>query len=86
MGMTSEDENGVAPAKKRTIIVANSLSLASALSHNECDGGHRHVELVNGRAKACEKYPDKFCEVVLSAMRDDLGANMNLDRISTDSC
>ena len=75
----------MAPAKKRTNIVTNSHSLASALSQHQCDGRHRHIELVNGRGEACEKYPGKFCEVVWSAMRDDLGANMNLVRTSTGS-
>ena len=34
---------------------------------------------MNGRAKACEKYPSKFCKVDLNAMRKDLGALMSLD-------
>ena len=85
LGMRSEDENGVALAKKRTTIVANLLSLVSALSQHQCNGEHRHVTLINGRAKACEEYPDKFCEVVLSAMREDLGAVMSLVGTSTGS-
>ena len=28
----------------------------------------------NGRAKACEKYPDKFCRVVLEAFKSELAA------------
>ena len=59
--------------------------MVAALGQHQCDGTHRHVTLENRRAKAWEKYPDKVFEVVLRAMRDDFGANINLVKASTDS-
>ena len=35
---------------------------------------------MNGRAKACEEYPSKFCKIVLNAMRKDLSAIMSVGR------
>ena len=61
LGMEAEDEDGMAPAKKRTSIVTNSPSLIRVLNKQQRNGEHRHVALMNGRAKACEEYPSKFC-------------------------
>ena len=80
LGMEAEDEDGVAPAKKRTSIVTKSPSLVRVLSKQQRNGEHRHVALMNGRAKACEEYPSKFCKIVLNAMRKDLSAIMSVRR------
>ena len=54
-GMVSEDERGIAPAKKRTGIVTNSATLARTLVTLQCDGKHRHAPLVGGRAGPCPR-------------------------------
>ena len=70
----SSDDQGEAPARKRTKVATNSKAIAAALERYQCDGLHRHVTLENGRAKACEKYPDKFCRVVLEAFKAEMAA------------
>ena len=57
LGMKGEDAEGTAPAKKTTGILTNARIIAEVLSQCRCDGKHRHVHLVNGRAKPCEVYP-----------------------------
>ena len=69
LGMRSKDASGSAPAKKRTSVMTNSPELADAFAQFQCDSSHRHVVLEGGRAKACQEYPDEFCEVVLRAIQ-----------------
>ena len=69
LGMTSKDKFGASPAKKRTSVVTNSEELAKTLGQHQCDSLRRHVTLEGGRPKACEKYPDMFCEKVLKAVQ-----------------
>ena len=33
---------------------------------------HRHITLVNGRAKAAEVYPDKLCEQIVIGLIDQM--------------
>ena len=73
LGMRSKDASGSAPAKKRTGVMTNSPELADTLAKFQCDSTHRHVVLEGGRPKACEEYPDEFCEVVLRAIQKGLG-------------
>ena len=57
-GMNSRDHDGDGPVKKPTGFLSNSEFLRNQLSR-KCLGGHRHVALLGGRAKACQVYPDK---------------------------
>ena len=50
-GFTSEDELGRAPAKKPTSLLTNSVEVYRTMGVN-CKGGHRHVQLLAGRAAA----------------------------------
>ena len=63
-GMTSEDEQGKGKVRKRTRIVSNSMALLEELSKHQCTGDHRHVHLMAGRAQACQRYPEEFCDLV----------------------
>ena len=75
LGMRSKDASSSAPAKKRTGVMTNSPELADTLAKFEGESTHRHVVLEGGRLKACEEYPDEFCEVVLGAIQKGFGAN-----------
>ena len=70
-GMMPWDILGQAPAKKRTGIATNSKALATTLANLQCDGSHRHVILMGGKAKQCEKYPEDFCRLVCSTIMDE---------------
>ena len=75
MGMKSSDEEGEAPARKRTGALTNSKAIAEMLRQAQCEGSHRHVKLIGGKAKACEEYPEEFCEKVCkAAMKEKMDA------------
>ena len=63
-GMEAADKFGPGSARKRTRIVTNSTALLKGLAKFQCNRGHRHVPLLAGRAAACQKYPDEFCDFV----------------------
>ena len=53
-------DGGRASAKKRTSVMTNSRHLAEILRQAQCDGSHKHEQLVGGKAKQCEVYPEKL--------------------------
>ena len=57
-GMTSKDGEEVGCVNKPTGFLTKSIHLKDQLQKT-CTGGHRHVKLVGGRAKACQIYPQK---------------------------
>ena len=59
--LVSEDQEGVAPARKTTRIAAN-LWGAERLSSTRCNRAHRHEQLVGGKAKKAQEYPGGFCQ------------------------
>ena len=67
LGMVGEDDLGIAPAKKTTGIMTNGKVIAEVISQHRCDGLHRHVHLVHGKAKACEIYPEPFRRTLCQA-------------------
>ena len=62
-GMTSRDKEGEGFAKKPTRFLTNSVELAKTLD-KQCPGNHRHVQLMEGRAKAAAIYPQGLCKAV----------------------
>ena len=75
--MTSTDKQGTAPAKKPTRFMTNSLEVYKVLN-KKCDGKcPRHVQLMEGRAKAAAVYPKRLCRAILQGtirqMRVDRG-------------
>eukprot|EP00974_Lingulodinium_polyedra_P076611 7415301-Lingulodinium_polyedra.AAC.1 len=73
-GMTSEDEKGTGLVKKPTGIITNSAALAKELATKKCRGDHRHVQLMGGRAAACQRYPDSFRKLVVRTVMQEKGA------------
>ena len=66
-GLMSKDELGEAPAKKPTSLLTNSVEVDRTMSR-KCRGGHRHVHLLAGRARAVAHYPAKFCKALCKGM------------------
>ena len=66
-GMMSEDSEGPGLVRKTTRILTNADEIVGTTMHR-CRGGHRHVPLVNGRAKACAEYPLQLCEAFLKGL------------------
>ena len=59
-------------ARKRTTVLTNSPSIQLLLKEAKCRREHGHTHLLNGTAKACEIYPDKFCRLVCEGVKRDL--------------
>ena len=68
-GMTSTDERGKGRVKKPTRLLTNSQCIARRLQRR-CSGTHRHVHLVNGRAKACQTYPAGLCKAICEGIEE----------------
>ena len=60
------------PARKSTRILTN-LPSAMATLGRRCSHDHRHVQLVNGRALAAQRYPRGLCKAFVQALRVELG-------------
>ena len=79
-GMTSTDEMGTAPVKKATRIISTSDEVLKQVNRqcaNERGGPrHRHVPLVQGRARAAQVYPrllgERLCEGIAAQKRLDM--------------
>ena len=67
-GLTSKDEQGEAPAKKPTSLLTNSVQVHRTMGM-KCRGGHRHVHLMAGRARAAAHSPATFCRALCKGMR-----------------
>ena len=66
-GMTAEDAEGEGLVRKSTHILTNVEAIAEVLSVR-CEGGHRHVHLRSGKAKAAQIYPVKMCEAIFKGL------------------
>ena len=72
-GMRSTDALGEGPVQKPTRFMTNSLHIAHELER-KCDGSHRHVALLGGRASAAQVYPKALCMAICRGMRKHLDA------------
>ena len=74
-GMKSHDTDGEAPAKKRTKFMSNcheiikrvSAQCTNKTAENDSDK-HRHIQLMGGKAKACQVYPRMFKKAVCEGL------------------
>ena len=74
-GMKSSDEQGEAPAQKRTKLMSSCHEIIKRVSA-QCTNKtaehdhdkHRHVQLIGGRAKACQVYPRMFSRAVCEGL------------------
>ena len=67
--MKQEDELGTAFIRKPTKFMTNSQCIANKLEQR-CPGNHRHIQLINGRAKAAEVYPEGLVKQILQGLWD----------------
>ena len=79
-GMTSKDDQGFGPVLKPTKFMGNSECIMKRLQ-KRCDRKHRHVQLVNGRAKKAQEYPKDLCIQVCKGLKEqDVCNDMPHDR------
>ena len=73
-GMTSQDEHGKGLVYKPTSFATNSPHVATCLNRkcsNTCGyQKHRHVHLINGRAKLAQVYPSELCRAMCQGIYD----------------
>ena len=50
----------------------------------QCLGGHRHVQLMGGRAKACQVYPENLVRAILKGIRLELAHSGMLSMVYGD--
>ena len=94
-GMTAKDEQGEALVQKATRIMSSSDEIIQevTLQCSNRGGGqiHRHVHLIQGRAKYAQVYPrlfgERLCEGIVAQKRlDSLGVQsrplMSVDQMS----
>ena len=72
-GLSIEDKDGEALARKRTRLMSNSPEILKRLdkgcSNDQVQDArekHRHADTIGGRAKGCQVYPKEFCRAVCS--------------------
>ena len=70
-GMVQVDDEGPGMIKKPTKFMTNCGKIAQALARR-CEGGHRHISLIGGRAKAAQVYPKELCRTVCKALQAQL--------------
>ena len=73
-GKTPVDVAGnVGPARKATGFMTNHEYIAEAVDRR-CSGGRDNIQLLNSRAKACEKYLPRLVAAILRALRQSMRA------------
>ena len=65
---------GIGLNKKPTGLLTNSPYVAEEMGRL-CDGGHQHVNLMEGRAKKAEEYPKAFCQAMVKGIKRQLRAD-----------
>ena len=89
-GMRARDLYGEAPVMKPTRYLTSSRSIQEKLCRR-CEGGHRHVQLVSGRAAKAAVYPQELVDAILDGMEVetmgslynlmDVGKTLNIDGV-----
>lgn len=63
-GMHEMGKDGLEFVKKPTTFLTNAEEIRKLLGE-QCEGMHKHIHLLNGRAKRAEIYPDELCLRIL---------------------
>ena len=66
--------------KKETQWVTNSEEVAKIIE-GRCNGTHRHVHLINGRARHAQVYPPKLVSAILKGIRNELRKRGELNQL-----
>ena len=62
--------------EKGTYLMTNSVAIAKIMA-KRCQGGHRHVHLIEGRAAAAAKYTEEFCKELCRGLIEQKKADAN---------
>ena len=67
----------------RPKFMANAKCIAKQLAQR-CPGTHRHIQLISGRAKAAEVYPDKLCAAIVCGLMEQMQEDSRIARYGSD--
>ena len=79
-GMTARDDQGEGLVCKPTKIMSSAGEVLKRI-YKPCAGGHRHVHLVSGRARAAQVYPRSFCRTICQG----IAAQKKLDNLGMEA-
>ena len=83
-GMSATDSEGSGLVKKPTLFVTNSSEVAAKLdrrcSNDNGERQHRHVQLINGRAKQAQVYPRALCRAVCEGVANQKKSDQGTTR------
>ena len=66
--------------------VGEALAVRCQNGMRELKNQHRHVQLVQGRAKGAQVYPQKLCEAIVQGMKRQMESDeWNIVRVTVDS-
>jgi hypothetical protein len=71
-GMTQEVEGSTGLIKKATIFMTKAIMIAERLNR-VCDKTHKHNQLIGGRVKKAQIYPEESCAQMLRGLLDQMG-------------
>ena len=77
--MKQWDHKGLGMIKKLTPSMTNSSCDAKRLQV-KCNNMHRHITLINGRAKAAEVYPDKLCRQIVMGLIEQMESDRRVSK------
>ena len=66
-GLKSQDKFGEGAARKRTRLMTNCPALLECM-RRQCEGGHRHVILVDGRAGPAARYTESYFQQIVKCI------------------
>ena len=76
--MTQTDSEGIGHIKKTTNFMTNAECIANRLDQR-CKGDHRHIQLISGRAKHAEIYPDQLHQAILTGLIEQMKADGRIE-------
>ena len=79
--MMAEDKQGVGYVFKPIRFMTNSRCLARELNGYRCNGKHRHVHLLDGRAAKAAVYPDSLCKAICVGIRKQVDHDVLMSRM-----
>ena len=68
-GMWQLDSNGPALVRKRTKVMSSSKFVIRALDR-QCPGGHRHIQLLQDRARHAQVHPIELSKAIIGAIME----------------
>ena len=77
--MKQKDRQREGLIRKETEFMTNAPRIGDRL-RRRCNGLHRHIVLINGRAKAAEVYPDQLCRQIVMGLIEQMEEDQRIGK------